>query len=46
VSLSVEPATAAAVPSILGLAAEVEHWFGPMVDNRTDRKVALGRSSA
>jgi ribosomal protein S18 acetylase RimI-like enzyme len=29
--LTVEPATEADVPAILGLAGEVEHWFGPMV---------------
>lgn len=29
--LTVDPATAADVPGILGLAGEVEHWFGPMV---------------
>ncbi len=30
---SVEIATGADVPVILGLAGEVEHWFGPMVAN-------------
>jgi len=31
--IRVEVATAADVPVILGLAGEVEHWFGPMVGN-------------
>jgi GNAT superfamily N-acetyltransferase len=33
VAVSVEVATGADVPVILGLAGEVEHWFGPMVGN-------------
>ncbi|MFG1819865.1 GNAT family N-acetyltransferase [Kribbella sp. NPDC049174] len=32
-AVRVEVATEADVPVILGLAAEVEHWFGPMVGN-------------
>ncbi|WP_350275284.1 GNAT family N-acetyltransferase [Kribbella sp. HUAS MG21] len=30
--LTVEPAQAADVPGMLALAGEVEHWFGPMVE--------------
>ena len=32
-TVTVEVATEAEVPLILGLAGEVEHWFGPMVAN-------------
>jgi GNAT superfamily N-acetyltransferase len=33
VGVRVEVATAAEAAGILGLAGEVEHWFGPMVDD-------------
>ncbi|WP_436737660.1 GNAT family N-acetyltransferase [Streptomyces sp. BBFR102] len=47
----IRPALSADVPGLLGLAAEVEHWFGPMVDEpgfhrALDERIREGRALA